>query len=137
MTETRVCPVVLPIEEKWGRRQQDVLDQDERKEQRLDHERAVLLNIVALKFREIRISISSRTSQLETPFDRNDADVHEAVGEDVDDRDLKMNQTFIDYFGFKFLNRFILTCSQLDNLQFCYELFSSHNFFRILNYNKK
>ena len=88
MAKTRVSPVVLPIEEEWRRRQQDVLDQDEGKEQRLDHEGAVFLDVVARHFGQVRISVLSRTSELETPFDRDDADVHETVGEDVDDGDL-------------------------------------------------
>ena len=62
--------------------QDEVLDQHEEEEQGLHHERRILGFLV------FRLRIPALLLQLETFLDGDDADVDQAVGEDVDDRHL-------------------------------------------------
>ena len=82
LAETRVRSVVLPVEEERGGGQDEVLDQHKEEEQGLHHERRILGFLV------FRLRIPALLLHLETFLDGDDADVDQAVGEDVDDRHL-------------------------------------------------
>ena len=82
LAETRVRSVVLPVEEERGGGQDEVLDEHEEEEQGLHHERRILGFLV------FRLRIPALLLHLETFLDGDDADVDQAVGEDVDDRHL-------------------------------------------------
>ena len=82
LAKTRVRSVVLPVEEERGGGQDEVLDEHEEEEQGLHHERRILGFLV------FRLRIPALLLQLETFLDGDDADVDQAVGEDVDDRHL-------------------------------------------------